>query len=304
MSSIVCTLFEGSYHYGVGALVNSLCRLGFQGEIVAGYRGALPDWAGDGERLEIDSGCTLRFIRLEVEAHFANYKPMFMLELLDRHYPEAESIYYFDPDIVVKCRWSFFEDWVLGGVALCEDVNSPVPSSHPLRHAWRRFFEPRGMPLPRAMEMYINAGFIGLRRTERALLERWLWMLEQLREVIPHEQFLSPSPLWNFPFCNYDQDALNAAVMSAEVPLSLVGQDGMDFKPGGYIMSHAIGRSKPWNKRPLLAAARGIQPSMAEKTYLQFADGPIQLYRAQELFWRRIEMRMAAALGRVLKRAV
>lgn len=39
---IVCMLVEGHYFHGAAALCNSLLRNGFKGEIVVGYRGALP----------------------------------------------------------------------------------------------------------------------------------------------------------------------------------------------------------------------------------------------------------------------
>ncbi len=45
MKAIICTLFEGRYHFGAAALVNSLYRAGYRGELYAGYKGELPFWA-------------------------------------------------------------------------------------------------------------------------------------------------------------------------------------------------------------------------------------------------------------------
>ena len=53
-----------------------------------------------------------------------------MLRLLSGPASDAEAIYYLDPDIVVTAPWSTFDNWTGCGVALCEDVNSPLLKYH------------------------------------------------------------------------------------------------------------------------------------------------------------------------------
>ena len=43
MDSVICTLFEGHYHYGLAAFINSVLRYNFKGCIYVGYKGKLPD---------------------------------------------------------------------------------------------------------------------------------------------------------------------------------------------------------------------------------------------------------------------
>ncbi len=146
MQSIVCTMFEGHYAIGAAAFANSLSANAFRGQIVMGYRGELPGWIKqlkevDPTRSEYQiAGMSIRFIPLDsVTIHLTNYKPDFMLQIFDL-YPNVDVVFYFDPDIFVKCCWSFFEEWAISGVSMVEDVNSPMYSTHPIRNKWRTYF--------------------------------------------------------------------------------------------------------------------------------------------------------------------
>ena len=308
METAICTLFEGDYHRGLGALVNSLCKYGYRGVVWAGHRGALPPWAqpliqGEGyEEFRLPAGVSVRFLAVDTEVHLTNYKPDFMLRVWDHEAPKAQKLFYFDPDIVVKCEWVFFEDWVEGGVALCEDINSPMPGSHPIRNTWRRFYGAKGFPLTRNPDAYVNAGFLGVTRENRRLLETWKQLLVAVRdETGPLDQLgFGNRP---YAFYNADQDVLNAALMACEVDVSLVGKEGMDFIPGGYIMSHAIGKAKPWRKQMLKSALGGQPPTLADKSFWENVETPIRLWPSGSLLFRKLDLTVASALGRLLRRA-
>jgi hypothetical protein len=308
MDAAICTLFEGDYHHGVGALVNSLCKHGYRGVVWVGCRGALPPWAQplarkDGyDEFQLSSGGVIRFVPLDTDVHLTNYKPDFMLRIWEQEDPDVAKLFYFDPDIVIKCEWEFFEEWVEGGVALCEDINSPMPGSHPIRNAWRRFYGQKGIELTGAPDAYVNAGFIGVMREHWELLETWKRMLVALRDETGS---LNQLGFGNRPyaFYNADQDVLNAALMACDIRVSLVGKDGMDFIPGGYIMSHAVGKAKPWRKQMLRSALGGYPPTLADKGYWQNVEAPIRVWPAAALLLRKLDLTIGSALGRLMRRA-
>lgn len=314
--SAVCTLFEGDYHFGLGALVNSLCQHGFQGTCWAGYRGDLPPWVRTSEQHEghsifrVSDDCLIRFVALQTTWHLSNYKPDFMLSVL-KLAPTIEAIYYFDPDITVGAPWSFFEKWVSCGVALCEDVNSPLYENHPRRVAWRRHYEPRGMPLTFKGPQYANSGFLGIGRNDFAFLQTWQTAQELMAPLIGgleksifSNSLLSAEKLhYLFPFNRPDQDALNVAVEATSQPVSMMGKEAMGFAPGGIVMPHALGCAKPWRRSYIREALAGRPPTQADRSFWDHAAGPARALNQSTIARANASLAIAAALSRFIRRS-
>jgi hypothetical protein len=304
--SIVTTLFEGDYVLGVGALANSLWCAGFDGELVAGFRGDLTHWAAasrpteDGAIYDAGEGCRVRFVRLHTEWHLTNRKPYF---LLDAWPAQAEvSLFYFDPDIVNKARWSFYIEWAGYGLALVADpVMSPMPADHPFRMAWVKWLQSRGFLIHRWPSDYYNGGFVGFGTHRRRDVELWSRIHDGMAETVPMDR-MAPVPRTDL-FCMTDQDALNMLAMVTPGPLSTTGPEGMDFKPGGVLMSHAAGGEKPWRKRFVRSALQGVPPNLADKGWLTHCKGPIEVLPPEQLRRKARELRLAAAIGRLVRRA-
>jgi hypothetical protein len=316
MTASICTLFEGDYHYGVGALVNSLHAQGYRGTIWAGFRGDLPPWAQPNESREghpifkVSDDCTIRFVPLQTDRHLTNYKPDFMLSVLSLA-PDTDAIYYFDPDIIVAAPWSFFGEWVSCGVALCEDVNSPLYENHPRRVAWRRHFGPLGMPLTYKGPQYANGGFQGVARGDFAFLKTWQKAQELMAPLIGgleksmfSNASLSPEKLHHlFPFNRTDQDALNVAVEATDRPVSIMGKEAMGFAPGGIVMPHALGVAKPWRRHYIREALAGRPPTPADRSFWQHAAGPASALSRNTIARAKVSLAIAGALSRVIRRS-
>ena len=310
MNSAVCTLFEGNYHYGVGTLANSLYAQGYRGTIYAGLRGPLPPWAAGAKTSDgfaeftPAAGLVLRFIPLDTRFHLTNYKPDFSLALWQKHCPQADALFYFDPDITVTCSWSFFEQWVRAGVALCADINPSMPANHPIRHAWKEFYQPQGVTFRREPGIYFNGGFYGLRREQMEFLHCWQHLQDLMAPDIGGMQNVNVRDR-TYLFHKTDQDAMNVAAMASESPISPMGQDGMDLQHGGggYVMSHALGGQKPWNKQYLRNLfLRGSSPSRADRLFFRQVGHPIRLYSPFGLFRKRLPLLTASFLGRFMSK--
>ncbi len=321
MSEAIYTLFEGGYHYGVAILTNSLCENGYRGAIYAGHRGALPAWAESAARravgkwedarvLDVADGLQLVFLQLTTDYHLTNYKPDFALELLAGPCRDAEALYYFDPDICVTERWSFFEEWVGCGLALCEDINSPLPENHPRRVGWRRYFAAWGFNLKFRSCEYVNGGFVGVSRQDFGLFDAWKNLQLRMAEEIGG---LSASKLVNgeaytskgFANCfdASDQDALNAAVEAFDGDVAVIGQEAMAFKHGAVVMPHALGNGKPWQRSYVKEVLlQGRPPRLADKSYWRYTDGPLRCYSDAHKFIKRTDLQIASAIGRIYRR--
>ena len=297
--NVVCTLFEGHYHLGAGALINSLHASRFTGRVICGYRGKPPAWAEAAEAFTGD--LEVRFVKVSTEDHLTYHKPEFILRCWSTFCPEADQVHYLDPDIVVKAPWETIARWALDGIALCEDVNANLPSGHPYRLQWIDFMRRHEIAVLRPLERYYNAGYVGAPRSAIGVIRKWAAIVESARaEMGGLARLKNASP--HSLFHSADQDALNMALMGSLSPINASGPEGMDFLPGGHLLSHAIGGAKPWRGGFLREALRGTPPGKAQKSYFRFAERPLRLISPAELMRLRMSLSLGALVGRVYRR--
>ena len=320
MKGSVCTLYEGDYHYGLAALVNTLHGQGYFGKVYIGYRGQLPEWAqsavherhlfwGDVFVLETKRALSLIFLKLNTTYHLANYKADFMLDLFETYSEQLDYLYYLDPDICISRSWVYFEDWVRCGIAVCEDVNSPYPKNHPSRIGWRLHFNREGLNLNFKFPEYANSGLVGVPREYRGFLNIWKDLQVSMGSEIGGldvTKLTRGKPFLSKGFANCfeapDQDALNAAFEAANLPVSMIGKEAMGFKPGAGCALHALGSNKPWRRSYFIELFRGYSPRMVDKLFWSSMSGPLRPYSNAKIFLKRLEIFLATFMGRFYRK--
>jgi hypothetical protein len=320
MNAAICTLFEGHYHFGVASLSNSLYNNGFRGTVYVGYRGKLPEWALKGEKKRISKwkeatilnlleGFQLVFLPLTTHYSLTNYKPDFLLELWEGPAKNATALFYFDPDIIINDSWTSFEQWVHCGVALSEDINSPLQEFHPRRVGWRAYFKDFDIHLKFLNQIYVNGGFIGLLKDHISFLNLWVNVQESMGASIgglKNSIFSTDkveSTIFNLQtykiFSKSDQDALNATIEAYKGTISFFGKEGMGFASGHISMYHALGENKPWNTNHLLHALKGKSPRSLDSFYCNNIKHPILAHSMFEIFKIKITIKIAKFIGRI-----
>ncbi len=304
----ICTLWEKDFHKGVGTLINSLVRVGFRGKVWVGYRGDLPSWSAggvaSGDRYTVSAGNCVEviFVDLPTTIHFAQYKALWMMRVFTELDPEASGIYYFDPDIFVLGQWSFFEQWIEYGIAVCEDGSYPINSTHPLVRGWQAYAIKLGYSDWNFVGTQFNSGIVGIARAFQGFLPLWQVIMDSVRRDFKITESLKTSRRTDL-FYATDQDALTLATCVSPYPVSWVGPDGMAFERGEWLTVHAYS-PKPWRRRVLRdLLVDGHKPDSALRLYWDLAGKPLKVEPTARIKSHRWLIPLAALLSRFYRRS-
>jgi hypothetical protein len=252
-----------------------------------------------------DHGIQIRFIQLTTSNFLASEKASFMRSVLDEWDRDCEAVCYFDPDIVVCAPWTFFPGWLSRGIAVCEDNCFPdMSDTHFLRSHWKDFCRDVLNRTPsKSLSRSYNSGFVGVARTHSLFLREWEEATAKLEAVGVELSSFKPGDRLH-PFHGTDQDALNIACMLTDSPLCTLGPEGMGFTPGMEVMWHAVEYPKPWRRRYLKSLLRsGVGVSTAHRMYWEHARGMLSPWTESQMFWHRVDLKLAIALSRFIHSA-
>lgn len=275
---VATTLAENKYFLGLAALLNSIVERGkYIDKIVVGYRDDLPTWlpklhpSKNGMSCTLPSGIELELIKMDGSLHMVHEKPKWFRHFTEVLEPDADEYFFFDSDIVIVNRMSFFGEWVKQGVAMCEDVNFSMSRNHPIRRQWARFAEEAGLEVKSQIDWYYNSGFLGWTHETKSFLKDWESCFEILaKRSGDMKQFRVNDR--THPVLSANQDSLNLATMITTLPISTIGPEAMGFANGMRLMSHPIG-AKPWNRNYIREFLTGLPPRASDSIFWYYVNG-------------------------------
>lgn len=234
----VFTLASGEYAYGACALINSLQRLGFSGEIHVGFQGKL-NW-------DIAPGAPVVTHDLTGEGRWLGYaKPRLVLD------HASGPFLYIDADCIIQKPVLF--EWARGPLPLlCAE--GIVPRNDFRRPRWRELLPAAhraGQTGPASTDVYYNSGLIaGSLPRDAELLERW-WSVIDNAVVGPGGVFVDPV----IPLA--DQDCLNAVIQDGQFEFACMSPPDIWYAAASHnpffhvgamddVVLHCTGEDKPW----------------------------------------------------------
>ncbi len=276
---VLTTLVENHYFLGFSALLNSLVdHGGCIDKVIAGYRYDLPTWLpplterNGIQTFTLPSGIVVDLVKLDGDGlHMVHEKPAWCLNVQENLAPEADEYYFFDSDITIDNRMSFYSEWLEEGVAICGDVNFVFDATHPARKKWAKAAEAAGHRIVNNIDSYYNSGFLGWRNDQKQFIHDWM---EASRILSAYSGDMKQFRVHDrtYMVLSTNQDGLNLAIMITEEPISLVGPDGMGFTFGMQLMQHPIGK-KPWKRNFILDFIKGYPPRKGDLTFWKAANG-------------------------------
>jgi lipopolysaccharide biosynthesis glycosyltransferase len=295
----IFTLAIGDHVYGLTALCNSLCAVGFDGQIHVGYQGEI--------RCEVAAGAPIVFHELPDDGlRPMNRKPAFLLDHADG------AFLYLDADIIVMDRaiLDALSDAVLMGPVFCAE--GIVPERDIRRAMWRRArmdsLEERSgchAAVVSLTNIYFNSGLVcGDIKRDRWLVSDWNRIIR--RTLRANRDGFYEIPYFPMP----DQDCLNALLQDEESMYSCIGPPDVWYatsatSPFSHVGSfeaailHSTG-PKPWRHKSVPLR----DPNQYESAWYRFVS--------QETPWVRCRLELPKSVcgwlrnsrrGRIISKA-
>lgn len=301
--NVIATFAERDHIIGASVLYNSLLKNGFTGKFVIGVRNLeefpkrIYEKYKELKLMDLD----VEFRCIDTDLHFANYKPRFMLDLIDE-FSELDKIIYIDPDIVVNCPFSWMSTWADHGPVLCADVNSSMPTHHPTRYEWMSKI---GFSAVRSLDAYFNSGFLALSRKDREFAVLWDALIRQYGSCDNPVDGKGDIGNWRVggrwkPFFSPNQDTLNVAAMMWEREIVTLGPDAMGFIDGITLIPHAIGKDKPWRCNYIIKSIKGYRPRRVDKLFWEYSSSPIDFIGNCKCNQKRLELKISSLIARFI----